>query len=100
MAPRTHPTRTQRQADKHAAQQSADEALARHLQSRNISVPESFRKRLKSSQPQSQAQKDRQLGDLQDEVFKSGSGSGSGESGDYARFYFFVRFSGFSDIFI
>ena len=59
MAPRTHPTRTQRQADKLAAQQAADEALAQQLQSRNISVPESFRKRLKTSQPQSKTQEHR-----------------------------------------
>jgi hypothetical protein len=81
MPPRTHPTRAQRQANRRAAQQAADEALARHLQSRNISAPETFRKRLELSYPPSQ---------LQDDVLESGSGSG-----DFASFYFFVRFQGF-----
>jgi hypothetical protein len=75
MPPWTHLTRTQRQADRNAAQQAADESLARHLQSRNISVPENLRKRLESSEP---FQKYRRLGDLQPEgeVFESDSGSG------------------------
>ena len=89
MPPRTHPTRTQRQANKHAAQQAADEALARHLQSHNISVPETFRKRLKSSHP-SQTQEYRQFGDLQGDVLETGSGSG-----DFASFYLLYIFQGF-----
>jgi hypothetical protein len=96
MPPRTHPTRTQRQANRHAAQQAADEALARHLQSHNISVPETFRKRLKSSHPsQTQLEEYRQFGDLQGDVLETGSGSG-----DFASFYLFVHFSGFSDILV
>lgn len=79
MPPRTHPTRIQRQADRHAAQQAADESLARHLQSRNISVPETLRNRLEplASRP-SQTHK-RRLGDLQPEDGEFGSVSGSGD---------------------